>query len=86
MPEYAIVFARGARKELEKLPSPIVQRIFGKIETLALDPRPAGCKKLKGAYDLWRLRVSDYRVIYSILDAEVRIDIISVRHRRQAYD
>ncbi len=86
MPNYSIVFARAARKELEKLPSAIVKRIFGKIEALAVEPRPSGCKKLKGTHDLWRLRVGDYRVIYSIFDDEVRIDIISIRHRRQAYD
>ena len=33
-----------------------------------------------------RIRIGDYRVIYSILDKERRIDITAVRHRREAYD
>jgi len=86
MSEYAVVFTRSARKELEALPSDIVDRIFPKIESLAKDPRPSGCKKLKGSNDLWRIRVGVYRVIYSILEKQIRIEIIAVRHRREAYE
>ena len=86
MADYSISFVRSARKELEALPNPILRRILTKIETLAKNPRPAGCKKLKGARELWRVRVGEYRVVYSVFDREVRIEIITVRHRRQAYD
>ena len=86
MSDFKISFTRSARKELEALPSNIVDRIFPRIELLSKDPRPSGCKKLKGSNDLWRFRVGDYRVIYSILEKEVRIEIIAVRHRREAYD
>jgi mRNA interferase RelE/StbE len=86
MADYSISFVRSARKELESLPIPLVRRILTKIERLAKNPRPSGCKKLQGARDLWRIRLGDYRVIYAILDREVRIEIITVRHRSQAYD
>lgn len=86
MADYSISFVRSARKELESLPNPLLRRILTKIETLAKNPRPAGCKKLKGARDLWRIRIGEYRVVYSIRDREVRIEIITVRHRSQAYD
>ena len=36
-----------------------------KIEALANEPRPIGCKKLRGAKDLWRVRIGDYRIVYS---------------------
>ena len=85
MADYSISFVRSARKELESLPNPLLRRILTKIETLAKNPRPAGCKKLKGARDLWRIRIGEYRVVYSVLDREVRIEIITVRHRSQAY-
>ena len=68
MAEYSIVFARSARKDLERLDARTVQRIFPKIEKLATLPRPAGCLKLQGSGDLWRVRVGDYRVIYAIHD------------------
>lgn len=86
MSDFSIDFTHSARKELESLPNSLVQRIFSKIETLAKNPRPAGCKKLKGSTDLWRIRIGDYRVIYSILDKLIRMEIIAVRHRSEAYD
>ena len=86
MPDYAVSFTRSARKELEALPSDIVDRIFPKIESLSKNPRPSGCKKLKGSNDLWRIRVGVYRVVYSILEKDIRIEVIAVRHRREAYE
>ncbi len=86
MAEYSITFARSARRELEALDSSIILRILSKIETLAVHPRPHGSRKLSGEKHLWRIRIGDYRVIYSVLDKERRIDITAVRHRREAYD
>ncbi|MEO5359999.1 MAG: type II toxin-antitoxin system RelE/ParE family toxin [Nitrospirota bacterium] len=71
-------FARSASKELESLDDPLVSKIFNKIEALAKEPRPKGCIKLKGCGNIWRLRVGEYRVIYSIDDRNVTLDIISV--------
>jgi mRNA interferase RelE/StbE len=83
--EYSIVFARSARHELEVLDAAIIRRILPKVESLADAPRPHGARKLAGEKHLWRIRIGDYRVIYSILDKERRIDITAVRHRREAY-
>jgi mRNA interferase RelE/StbE len=86
VPRYAIRFARSARKELERLDADLVERVFVRIENLAADPRPPGCRKLRGNSNLWRIRVGDYRVLYEILDPAITIDIIAIRHRREAYD
>lgn len=85
MAEYRITFARSARKELEALDAAIVSRIFPKIEDLSHHPRPLNCAKLRGGGNLWRVRIGVYRIIYTIDDDEKRIDIIAVRHRRDAY-
>ena len=85
MPEYAITFARSARKELERLNTNVLGRIFPKIEALAQNPRPHGCRKLRGFDSLWRIRIGDYRVIYQIFDDEMAIDIVAARHRSQVY-
>ena len=85
MADYSITFARAARKELEALDAAIVNRIFPKIESLSSNPRPHNCVKLRGAGNLWRLRIGVYRVIYAIDDEKKLIDIIAVRHRRDAY-
>ena len=86
MADYSISFVRSARKELESLPVPLLRRVLTKIEGLSKNPRPVGCKKLLGSQNLWRIRIGDYRVVYSVIDREVRIEIITVRHRSQAYD
>jgi mRNA interferase RelE/StbE len=85
MDEYAIVFARSARKELERLGEPLLSRILRRIETLALIPRPDGCRKLQGASNLWRIRVGDHRVLYAVDDTRQVVDVIAVRHRSDAY-
>jgi mRNA interferase RelE/StbE len=85
MVKYDITFARSARKELEALDAEFVNRIFPKIESLSGNPRPHNCIKLQGSRNLWRMRVGNYRVIYTINDNTRLIDIIAVRHRRDAY-
>jgi len=85
MASFAITFARSARKELERLGEPIATRIFRRIERLGSDPRPAGCRKLEGAEDLWRIRIGDYRVIYSVDDSGRVVDITAIRHRSDVY-
>ncbi|MGH7999178.1 MAG: type II toxin-antitoxin system RelE family toxin [Brasilonema sp.] len=85
MNEYQVVFSRSSQKELEALPTEVISRIFPKIESLAVEPRPDGCKKLKGQSHCWRIRVGDYRVIYSVDDNTRIVEIIMVCRRSQAY-
>jgi len=85
MADYAITFARSARKDLEQLAPNIADRILDKIAGLAANPRPPAAAKLKGNLGLWRLRVSDYRVIYTIENARQSLDVSHVRHRREVY-
>ena len=85
MSDYAITFARSARRELEALDEKIVNRLFQKIEALSEKPRPSGCLKLTGNKNLWRVRVGDYRIVYSIDDRKKLVDIIAVRHRKDVY-
>ena len=86
MTDYTITFARSARKELESFDAHIVNRILPKIESLAQEPRPTGCRKLKGEKRLWRVRIGDWRVVYAIYDDERRVDVVAVRHRSKAYE
>jgi len=53
--------------------------------TLADNPRPQGCKKLKGR-DGYRIRVGNYRIIYDIFDIELVVDFIALGHRKDIYD
>jgi mRNA interferase RelE/StbE len=84
--KYAVELKTSARKELERLPAKLVQRIFPRLEALAVEPRPAGCKKLKGGENEWRIRVGDYRVVYAIDDAKLLVTVTRIRNRSDVYD
>jgi mRNA interferase RelE/StbE len=64
---YRVELTASATKELKKLPNQIVERVFPRLENLASNPRPSGCKKLQGGDREWRIRVGDYRVVYTAL-------------------
>ena len=83
---FEIVFKRIAEKELEQLPNNIVVKVIASIKNLASNPKPAGCKKLKGkSEDLYRIRIGDYRIIYSIESTIKIIEIRRVVHRKDIY-
>ena len=50
-----------------------------------MEPRPAGCKKLKGHDNLYRLRVGDWRIIYAVEDAVLIVPGIEIAPSDQAY-
>ena len=83
--QYQITYARSALKSLRKLDRSTAQRILGAIDLLTTNPRPPGCKQLKGGAGEMRIRVGDYRVIYEVIDAEVVILVLSIGHRREVY-
>lgn len=85
MPSYRVVFTSSAERELKKLPPRVIVRILSRIQNLALNPRPAGCKKLQGGDREWRIRVGDYRVVYTIDDPKLLVEITRIRHRRDVY-
>jgi mRNA interferase RelE/StbE len=84
--KYAVEMKPSARRELEKLPARLIERVFPRLEALGLQPRPAGCKKLKGGRQEWRIRVGDYRVVYTIDDAKLRVSVTRIRHRSEVYE
>jgi mRNA interferase RelE/StbE len=82
---YAVVLRKSAARELSKLPKAAQQRIAQEIDGLAVNPRPQGVKKLAGADQLFRVRVGDYRVVYTIEDQRLIVEVIRVRHRKDVY-
>lgn len=86
MAKYSVELKPSARKELDKLPAKLIERIFPKLEALGSEPRPAGCKKLKGGQQEWRIRVGDYRIVYTIDDARLRVSVTRTRHRSEVYE
>ncbi|MBE9092198.1 type II toxin-antitoxin system RelE/ParE family toxin [Microcystis aeruginosa LEGE 11464] len=77
--------AISAAKEFKKLPSSIRQRVSDSLEKLQQDPRPSGVVKLKGEDKMYRLRVGDYRIVYTIEDNDKIIKVTRIGHRQDVY-
>ena len=86
MASYRVALTSSAEKELKKLSAEWIARIVPRLENLASNPRPSGCKKLKGGDREWRIRVGDYRVVYTIDDAKLLVEVTRIRHRSEAYE
>jgi len=81
---YAVNIHAPAKKSLCRLPENMQTRIARSMLALAENPRPAGVVKLSGR-EGWRIRIADYRVIYTIDDAKKEVVIYAIGHRREIY-
>ncbi len=81
---YKIVVKKSAVKELAHISVPYNKKIIEVIDRLADEPRPEGVKKLKGR-EAYRIRVADYRIIYTIADEIKVVEVQRIRHRKDAY-
>lgn len=84
---YSIRIRKQALKELADLPTKQSLKVEAAIDNLADNPRPVGCKKLKGEHDfVWRIRVGDYRVLYKIEDEIKVIEVGKIGNRKNVYE
>jgi mRNA interferase RelE/StbE len=81
---YRVEIAEPAAKSIAKLHSQVALRVRNAILGLAESPRPQGVKKLQGE-NAYRLRVGDYRIVYTINDRLVLVIVIRVGHRSEIY-
>lgn len=82
---FAVEYDPKALKELTKLDKPVARRVIKAIDGLSADPRPSGTRPLVGYSNLWRIRVGEYRVVYTIKDAELVVLALRVAHRSSVY-
>ena len=83
--KYRLELTRGAVRDLKKLPNDILKRVDAYLLALAENPFPPASKKLTGSVDFYRIRIGDYRVIYSVEGKRLIVLVIRVRHRREVY-
>jgi len=79
---YQVLLSPRARRDLEKLPHVVAERVARAIDGLATNPRPAGAKKMQGDENLWRIRLGAYRVVYEIHDGRLIVLIVRVADRK----
>jgi mRNA interferase RelE/StbE len=82
---WQIEVSSSARRQLRNLDAHVRRRIVAAIDDLAYDPRPSGAVKLTGEQDLWRIRVGNYRIVYSIEDKRLIVTLVRVAHRSEVY-
>lgn len=82
---YAVEFTATARKQLARLDRPVQLRILKAVALLARQPRPPAARRLSVPSELWRVRVGDFRVVYSIDGERLVVAIARVGHRSTVY-
>jgi mRNA interferase RelE/StbE len=82
---YRLQDTAAARRDLQALPREILRRIEARIQALAEHPRPRGVERVRGTQGGLRVRVGDYRILYTVDDAQQVVTIGRVRHRRDVY-
>jgi mRNA interferase RelE/StbE len=81
---YRVEIKKSAGKALDAIPADDRERILEALAGLQENPRPAGCKKLRGR-EGWRIRSQNYRIIYDIDDGAKFVLVQVIGHRRDVY-
>jgi mRNA interferase RelE/StbE len=82
---YRVEIDLRAWREIMRLGEEIQNAVFDAIESLEVDPRPAGCKKLQGEEGTYRIRCGRYRIAYHVHDEVLTVLVVKVGHRSQIY-
>ena len=82
---YSLIFTDDAKKDLKRLDKQIISKILEKAKKLVLENN-LNVKKLKSKVSLYRLRVGDFRVIYTIKREKIIVYIVAIGHRKDVYN
>lgn len=84
MASYKITFKKSVKKDLRNIDPAHLPKILRRLEELAVDPRPAGCKKLS-TKDIYRVKQGSYRIVYEIMDDRLIVIVVAVGSRGSVY-
>lgn len=82
---HRVELAPAAQRQIKKLPRQVQDSILKQLEKLKLNPKPYGAKKLAGMDNLYRIRIGDYRIIYTINNQFLSILVVKVGNRNDVY-
>ena len=83
---YRIVFKPAAQRQLRKVPRQVLTRLVDQMEKLAKEPYPPGAKRLRAEIAIFRVRVGDYRIVYTVVEDRCVVLIVRVGDRRDIYE
>ena len=81
---YEVRLKDSAEKEFHHLPAAVAARVTKAMLSLESQPRRPGSKKLHGR-DAYRIRVGDYRILYTIDDPAHTVEVVAIANRKDAY-
>ena len=82
---YQLTYKKSVDKDLRKLPMNVRKQIIKKVQTLSINLRPIGSTKLRGSFDMYRIRHTEYRIIYQVNGIKLTVLVIKVGHRKEVY-
>ena len=82
---YKVIIDKKVFKSLDRIQAVYLSSIKKAVNDLVNNPRPFGCIKLSGFENLYRIRVGVYRVIYSIEDDILTVEVIKIDHQSRVY-
>lgn len=84
MARYELRYLPSIARDLRGLPRTDVRRTLARTEKLRSDPYPPGFVKLAGQ-DRYRIRQGNYRILYTVDDAFVLVEVVKICHRSDVY-
>lgn len=84
-PLYEVQISRSAQKELDRQARNTRDRLLKAILALADNPRPIGSRRIEGQEDIYRIRVGDWRIIYTIFEDQLIVTVTKIGSRGDVY-
>ena len=79
---YRLKLSRALNQQIDRLPGNVRQRVRRTIASLVFEPRPENAEELaEELTGLWRIKLDDYRIIYSIDEDAITVEVIRVAKR-----
>jgi len=82
---YELRLSARAARAIRKLDRPSQRRVLAALSLLRDEPRPPAASTLTGHGGYLRVRVGDYRIVYTVDDGVLMVLVLAVGHRREIY-
>ena len=83
--KYGIAFLSSVKKDMRRIPAIAVEKIQHVLRSLQEDPFPVGIQPIHGYEHMYRIRVSQYRIVYEVATTVRIITVVRIGHRKDVY-